>query len=63
MDFIKLGLVDWKKVKTEEQMSKIQALKFQQILSNCNYAVKLRKKLYFTLGGIGGSSIMRATRC
>jgi len=58
MDFIKPGIVDWKKrVKTLEQMSKIEAKRFQEILGNCNYAVELGKKLNFVLVGIGGSDI------
>merc|ERR1719342_2028560 len=32
MDFIKPGVVDWKRVKKEDQMAKMQSLKFQQIL-------------------------------
>ena len=55
MDFIKPGIVDWKKrVKTAEQQSKIQAKRFQEVLGNCNYAVELGKKLNFVLVGIGG---------
>ena len=59
MDFIKPGVVDWKKrVKTLEQMSKIQAKRFQEVLANCNYAVELGKKLGFVLVGVGGNDIM-----
>ena len=59
MDFIKPGVVDWKKrVKKADQMSKIQAKRFQEILGNCNYAVELGKKLGFVLVGVGGSDIM-----
>ena len=55
MDFIKPGIVDWKKrVKTSEQQSKLEAKRFQEILGNCNYAVELGKKLNFVLVGIGG---------
>jgi len=63
MDFIKPGIVDWKKrVKTAEQLSKIQAKRFQEVLGNCNYAVELGKKLNFVLVGIGGSDIMEGNR-
>jgi len=63
MDFIKPGIVDWKKrVKTAEQQSKIQAKKFQEVLGNCNYAVELGKKLNFVLVGIGGSDIMEGNK-
>jgi len=63
MDFIKPGIVDWKKrVKTAEQQSKIEAKRFQEILGNCNYAVELGKKLNFVLVGIGGSDIMEGNK-
>jgi len=63
MDFIKPGIVDWKKrVKTAEQLSKIQAKRFQEVLGNCNYAVELGKKLNFVLVGIGGSDIMEGNK-
>jgi plastin-3 len=62
MDFIKPGVVDWKRVKKEEQMAKMQSLKFQQILGNCNYAVEVGKKLNFVLVGIGGSDIMEGNK-
>jgi len=63
MDFIKPGIVDWKKrVKTAEQQSKIQAKRFQEVLGNCNYAVELGKKLNFVLVGIGGSDIMEGNK-
>eukprot|EP00092_Neocalanus_flemingeri_P000849 GFUD01000906.1.p1 GENE.GFUD01000906.1~~GFUD01000906.1.p1 ORF type:complete len:613 (-),score=215.60 GFUD01000906.1:166-2004(-) len=63
MDFIKPGIVDWKKrVKTLEQQSKVQAKRFQEVLGNCNYAVELGKKLNFVLVGIGGSDIMEGNR-
>merc|ERR1719323_1508735 len=58
MDFIRPGIVDWKKrVKTLEQMSKREAQKFQEVLANCNYAVELGKELNFVLVGIGGADI------
>merc|ERR1719516_803707 len=62
MDFIKSGIVNWKKVKTPEQQSKIEAKRFQEILQNCNYAVELGKKLNFVLVGIGGSDIMEGNK-
>merc|ERR1712002_295822 len=62
MDFIKPGVVDWKRVKKEEQMAKMQAKKFQEILGNCNYAVEVGKKLNFVLVGIGGSDIMEGNK-
>jgi len=62
MDFIKPGVVDWKRVKKEDQMAKMQSLKFQQILGNCNYAVEVGKKLNFVLVGIGGSDIMEGNK-
>ena len=46
MDCIRPGLVDWdRRVVTCKKMSKISAKRFQQQLSNCNYAVELAKKL------------------
>ena len=55
MDYIKPGIVDWKKrVKTVAQQSKNEAKRFQEVLGNCNYAVELGKKLNFVLVGIGG---------
>ena len=46
MDCIRPGLVDWdRRVVTTNKMSKIPAKRFQQQLSNCNYAVELAKKL------------------
>ena len=54
MDFIRPGIVDWKKVKTVEQQSKMAAKRLQEVLGNCNYAVELGKKLNFILVGIGG---------
>ena len=57
MDFVKPGIVDWKKrVNTKEKMAKekMKAKKYQQILENCNYAVELGKKLNLVLVGIGG---------
>jgi len=62
MDFIKPGIVNWKKVKTPEQQSKIEAKKFQEILQNCNYAVELGKKLNFVLVGVGGSDIKEGNK-
>ena len=63
MDFIKPGIVDWqKRVKTADQQSKIPAKRFQEVLSNCNYAVELGRKLNFVLVGIGGSDIMEGNK-
>jgi len=59
MDFIKPGIVDYnKRVITLEQMSKWQAMRMQEVLGNCNYAVELGKKLGFKLIGVGGVDIM-----
>ena len=54
MDFIKPGIVDWKRVKTLDRMSKMTAKRLQEVLGNCNYAVELGKKLNFSLVGIAG---------
>lgn len=62
MDIIKPGIVNWKKVKTEETFSKMQAKKHQEVLGNCNYAVELGKKLNFVLVGIAGSDIMEGNK-
>merc|ERR1712172_43566 len=62
MDFIKPGIVDWKRVKKEEQMSKMAAKRLQEVLGNCNYAVELGKKLNFVLVGIAGSDIMEGNQ-
>ena len=64
MDFVKPGIVDWKKrVNTADKMSKIKALRFQQILENCNYAVELGKKLNLVLVGIGGKFPFLMSQC
>ena len=55
MDFIKPGIVDWKRVKTVDKMSKMAAKRLQEVLGNCNYAVELGRKLNFSLVGIAGS--------
>merc|ERR1711962_837614 len=62
MDFIKPGIVDWKRVKKEDQMSKMAAKRLQEVLGNCNYAVELGKKLNFVLVGIAGSDIMEGNQ-
>jgi len=62
MDFIKPGIVDWKRVKTEEKQSKMAAKRLQEVLGNCNYAVELGKKLNFVLVGIAGSDIMEGNQ-
>jgi len=62
MEFIKPGIVDWKRVKTEEKMSKMAAKRLQEVLGNCNYAVELGKKLNFVLVGIAGSDIMEGNQ-
>ena len=63
MDFIKPGLVDWKKrVVTKERMSRVPARRFQQVLSNCNYTVELGKQMKFVLVGIAGSDIMEGNQ-
>jgi len=58
MDFIRPGIVVWRRVKTVEQQSKMAAKRLQEVLGNCNYAVELGKKLNFVLVGIAGSDIM-----
>jgi len=64
MDFIKPGIVDWKKrVKTLEQMSKREAQKFQEILGNCNYAVELGKELKFVWLVLVEQILWKETRC
>jgi len=62
MDFIRPGIVDWKRVKTLDKMSKMAAKRLQEVLGNCNYAVELGKKLNFSLVGIAGSDIMEGNR-
>ena len=49
MDFIRPGIVVWRRVKTVEQQSKMAAKRLQEVLGNCNYAVELGKKLNFVL--------------
>ena len=56
MDFIRPGIVDWKRVKTLDKMSKMAAKRLQEVLGNCNYAVELGKKLNFSLVGIAGAT-------
>ena len=62
MDFIKPGIVDWKRVKTLEKMSRMAAKRLQEVLANCNYAVELGRKLNFSLVGIAGSDIMEGNK-
>ena len=62
MDFIKPGIVDWKRVKTVDKMSKMAAKRLQEVLGNCNYAVELGRKLNFSLVGIAGSDIMEGNK-
>ena len=63
MDFIKPGIVDWKKrVVIKEKMSRVPARRFQQVLSNCNYTVELGKQMKFVLVGIAGSDIMEGNQ-
>ena len=62
MDFIKPGIVNWKRVKTLEKMSRMAAKRLQEVLGNCNYAVELGKKLNFSLVGIAGSDIMEGNK-
>ena len=59
MDFVKPGIVDWKKrVNTKEKLAKerIAAKKVPLVLENCNYAVELGRKLNLVLVGIGGGT-------
>ena len=60
MDFIKPGIVDWKRVKTVDKMSKMAAKRLQEVLGNCNYAVELGRKLNFSLVGIAGGYVIKA---
>jgi len=65
MDFVKPGIVDWKKrVNTKEKLAKerIAAKKVPLVLENCNYAVELGRKLNLVLVGIGGSDIMEGNK-
>ena len=61
MDFIRPGIVTWKRVKTLEQQSKMAAKRLQEVLGNCNYAVELGKKLNFVLVGIAGREFHLST--
>merc|ERR1711936_1064254 len=62
MDFIKPGIVDWRRVKSLEKMSRMAAKRLQEVLANCNYAVELGRKLNFSLVGIAGSDIMEGNK-
>ena len=56
MDYIRPGIVDWdKRVIRQEKMSAMSSKRFQEILSNCNYAVELARKLNLVIVGIAGS--------
>ena len=56
MDYIRPGIVDWeKRVIRQEKMSGMMSKRFQEILSNCNYAVELARKLNLVIVGIAGS--------
>jgi len=58
MDYIRPGIVDWeKRVIRQEKMSGMMSKRFQEILSNCNYAVELARKLNLVIVGIAGSDI------
>jgi len=62
-EFIKPGIVDWKKRVTQKnQFSNIAAKRNMQVLLNCNYAVELGKKLNFSLVGIEGNDILMANK-
>jgi plastin-3 len=52
-DYIKPGVVDWKKVNSKFTEKK----KFLEKLENCNYAVELGKSMGFSLVGISGQNI------
>ena len=55
MDFIKPGIVDWRRVKTMEKMSRMAAKRLQEVLANCNYAVELARRLNLVIVGIAGA--------
>ena len=58
MDYIRPGIVDWeKRVIRQEKMSGMMSKRFQEILSNCNYAVELARYLNLVFVGIAGSDI------
>ena len=53
------GIVDWqKRVIREGQMSRMLSKRFQEILSNCNYAVEVARKLNLVIVGIAGWMIL-----
>ena len=55
MDYIRPGIVDWeKRVVRQEKMSAMRSKRFQEILSNCNYAVELARQLNLVIVGIAG---------
>ena len=56
MDYIRPGIVDWeKRVVRQEKMSAMRSKRFQEILSNCNYAVELARRLNLVIVGIAGA--------
>merc|ERR550525_796128 len=58
MDYIRPGIVDWeKRVVRQEKMSAMRSKRFQEIFSNCNYAVELARQLNLVIVGIAGSDI------
>ena len=53
--FYVTGIVDWeRRVIRQEKMSRMLSKRFQEVLSNCNYAVELAKKLNLVIVGIAG---------
>eukprot|EP00096_Caligus_rogercresseyi_P001931 TRINITY_DN1343_c0_g1_i1.p1 TRINITY_DN1343_c0_g1~~TRINITY_DN1343_c0_g1_i1.p1 ORF type:complete len:625 (+),score=143.30 TRINITY_DN1343_c0_g1_i1:96-1970(+) len=61
-DCIRNGMVNWKKVTTKNQYSKIHAKKLIQIRDNCNYAVDLGRVLELVLVGVDGNDIMQGNK-
>merc|ERR1712179_237036 len=63
IDFIKKGVVDWKRVVSEE---KLKSLSSQQrhfeMLGNCDYVIELAKQLKLSMVGIGGSDLKEGNK-
>ena len=50
MDFIKPGIVDWKRVKKEDQMSKMAAKRLQEVSFTAILIEMLMPSTFFQLG-------------
>jgi len=63
IDFIKKGVVDWKRVVSEDKLKSLGSQKRQfEMLGNCDYVVELAKQLKLSMVGIGGSDLKEGNK-